>query len=89
MLTLLREQFPADHFTLLAVVLGLPLLGALVNGLFGKRLGKEGVTLLALTAVGGSFLAALVGFLLVATAPGSHGAETPVRSCGMPGTGSR
>ena len=42
----LRSLFPASDFTLLAVVLALPALGALVNGLFGKRLGKDGVRLL-------------------------------------------
>ena len=85
MMTLLREQFPADHFTLLALVLGLPLLGALVNGLFGKRLGKEGVRLLALVALAGSFLGSVAAFLIVATAPeagggsAGRGSSAPIR----------
>ena len=79
MMTLLREQFPADHFTLLSLVLGLPLLGALCNGLFGKRIGKQGVTLLALAAIGGSFLASLVAFALVATTPSAGEHEGPAR----------
>ena len=79
MMTLLREQFPADHFTLLSLVLGLPLLGALCNGLFGKRIGKQGVSLLALAAIGGSFLASLVAFALVATTPSAGEHEAPVR----------
>jgi NADH-quinone oxidoreductase subunit L len=61
----LRAQFPASNFTLLAVVLALPLLGAFVNGIFGKRLGKEGVRLMALSAIGGSFLASVITFLLL------------------------
>ena len=36
----LKAQFPATNFTLLAVVLALPLIGAFVNGVFGKRLGR-------------------------------------------------
>src|SRR5215831_2329865 len=54
---LLENLFPAENFTLVAVILGLPLLGAFVNGVFGKRLGKEGVRLMALAAICGSFLA--------------------------------
>ncbi len=61
----LRSQFPATSFTLLAVVLALPALGAFVNGVFGKRLGKEGVRLMALSAIGGSFLASVLTFLLL------------------------
>lgn len=63
----LRAQFPASNFTLLAVVLALPLLGAFVNGVFGKRLGKEGVRLMALSAIGGAFLASVITFLLLPT----------------------
>jgi NADH-quinone oxidoreductase subunit L len=64
----LTKIFPPTDFTLLAVILLLPLLGALVNGVFGKRLGKEGVTLMALAAVGGSFLAAVVTFVMLLSA---------------------
>ena len=52
----LSRQFPQHDFAILAVVLVLPLIGALVNGVFGKRLGKEAVRLMALSAVGLSFL---------------------------------
>ena len=68
----LRAQFPASNFSLLAVVLALPLIGAFVNGVFGKRLGKEGVRLMALSAIGGAFLASVVTFLLVPSG-GSNG----------------
>ena len=43
----LYSLFPADNFTLLAVVVALPLMGAIVNGLFGKRLGKTFVGFVA------------------------------------------
>jgi NADH-quinone oxidoreductase subunit L len=63
----LKAQFPASDFTLLAVVLALPLLGAFVNGVFGRRLGKEGVRLMALSAIGGAFLMSVITFLLLPT----------------------
>jgi NADH-quinone oxidoreductase subunit L len=59
--TLLR-MFPATNFALLVVILGMPLLGAFVNGVFGKRLGKDAVRVMALSAVGVSFLASLLSF---------------------------
>ncbi len=61
----LKSQFPAGNFTLLALVLLLPALGAFVNGVFGKRLGKAGVRLMALSAIGGSFVASLGTFLVL------------------------
>ncbi|MBK9263881.1 MAG: NADH-quinone oxidoreductase subunit L [Polyangiaceae bacterium] len=66
----LKAQFPATNFTLLAVVLALPLLGAFINGVFGKRLGKDGVRLMALSAIGGAFIASLVTFLLLPSGGG-------------------
>ncbi|HOT12342.1 MAG TPA: NADH-quinone oxidoreductase subunit L, partial [Polyangiaceae bacterium] len=74
---------PEDNFPLIAVILGLPLMGALINGIFGKRLGPEGVRTMALSAVGGSFLASLAAFLLLyarvqqASASLSEGAAVP------------
>jgi NADH-quinone oxidoreductase subunit L len=59
----LFNMFPQQHFSLLAVILGLPLLGAFVNGVFGKRLGREGVRMMALAMLGGAFLAAVVTFV--------------------------
>ncbi|APR79495.1 NADH-ubiquinone oxidoreductase chain L [Minicystis rosea] len=66
----LNSQFPASNFTLLALVLALPALGAFVNGVFGKRLGKKGVRLMALSAIGGAFIASLATFLSL-----PHGGE--------------
>ena len=87
----LRSQFPASNFTLLAIVLALPALGAFVNGIFGKRLGKQGVRLMALAAVGGSFLASVATFLALKsggtlswtawrwfTISGRHGQQVPI-----------
>jgi len=60
---LLESLFPAENFSLIAFILGMPLLGALVNGVWGRRLGKPAVRLMALSAVGASFLAAVVAFV--------------------------
>ncbi|MGE3671260.1 MAG: NADH-quinone oxidoreductase subunit L, partial [Polyangiaceae bacterium] len=66
----LQVVFPDQDFTLLAVILGLPLIGAFINGVFGKRLGRQGVTLMALSAVGGAFIAAVTAFFMLRTAQG-------------------
>ena len=67
----LEEIFPASDFTLLAFIVLLPLLGAAVNGIFGKRLGREAVTLMGLGSVFVSFLFAVVTFFVL----NSHGGE--------------
>jgi NADH-quinone oxidoreductase subunit L len=54
--------FSAEEFSPLAIVLGMPLLGAFVNGVWGKRLGKEAVKTMALSAMAISFFAALFTF---------------------------
>lgn len=64
----LTRVFPPTDFALLGVILALPLLGALINGVFGKRIGKEAVTLMALGAVGVSFIACVAGFSMLAEA---------------------
>jgi NADH-quinone oxidoreductase subunit L len=68
----LHKIFPADNFALLLLILGMPLLGAFINGVFGKRLGKEAVRLMALSALGISFLGAVLTFLMLREAQG-HG----------------
>jgi NADH-quinone oxidoreductase subunit L len=52
--------FPQNDFSLIAVILGMPLLGAFINGVWGKRLGKDAVRLMALSAIAISFVAALI-----------------------------
>jgi NADH-quinone oxidoreductase subunit L len=74
----LLALFPANDFSLIALVLAMPLLGAFVNGVFGRRLGKPAVRLMALTAIGLSFLAAVVTFVGLdnaVTAAGAAGAH--------------
>ncbi len=66
---LLRTQFPDGDFAILGLVLLLPLIGAFVNGVFGKRLGNEGVRSMALAACGGAFVLSVVCFLAVVTHP--------------------
>ena len=61
----LEELFPASDFTLLAFIVLLPLLGAAVNGVFGKRLGREAVTLMGLGSVLISFLFSVVTFFVL------------------------
>ncbi len=73
----LSQQFPAHDFGILAVVLAMPLIGAFVNGVFGKRLGKEAVRLMALSALGASFIASVITFLMV-PAHGPDGAAGKV-----------
>ena len=80
---LLSNLFPPQNFTLVAAILGLPALGAFVNGVFGKRLGKDAVRLMALSAIGGSFLASLVAFAMLVgfgrqAGHGEHGAHAAV-----------
>ncbi|HVZ34376.1 MAG TPA: proton-conducting transporter membrane subunit, partial [Polyangiaceae bacterium] len=72
----LQKIFPADDFALLALIIGMPLLGAIVNGVFGRRLGKDAVRVMALSAIGSSFLAAVVAFLMLRTA---QSGEEPAR----------
>ena len=57
------QLFPQEDFALIAVVMAMPLLGAFVNGVFGKRLGKQAVRLMALAAMGVSFFAAILTFV--------------------------
>ena len=59
----IEALFPAHNFSLLAFILLLPLLGAFVNGVFGKRLGKEAVRLMALGVMFVAFALAVVTFL--------------------------
>jgi NADH-quinone oxidoreductase subunit L len=82
----LLSFFPQTDFSLLALVIGMPLLGAFVNGIWGKRLGKDAVRMMALAAMGVSFAAALATFFTLhhavgltahelAAKAGEHGAE--------------
>jgi NADH-quinone oxidoreductase subunit L len=61
----LLSLFPANDVTLLAFIVLLPLVGAFINGVFGKRLGRDAVTLMGLSAIGASFLLSVAAFLLL------------------------
>ena len=67
--------FPANDYALIAVILGMPLLGAFVNGIWGKQLGKAAVRLMALTAVGASFVASVIAFLALSQLADAHKGE--------------
>lgn len=64
---ILQAIFPARDCALLLAIVVLPLIGAVVNGVFGKRLGKEAVTLMALSSVGASFLGSVAAFFMLKT----------------------
>ena len=66
----LTRIFPTDSFSLLGLVLAFPALGAFVNGVFGKRLGKEAVRMMAIAAIAAAFLASALTFLAL-----PHGEE--------------
>src|SRR6202453_965058 len=55
--------FPANDYALIAVILAMPLLGAFVNGVWGKQLGNAAVRLMTLTGVGISFAASVAAFI--------------------------
>ncbi len=59
----LLSVFPSKDFSLLGIILVAPLLGAFVNGVWGRRLGRDAVRLMAITAIAVSFVAALLTFL--------------------------
>jgi NADH-quinone oxidoreductase subunit L len=68
--------FPLDDFALIWGILLLPLVGAFVNGVFGKRLGRSAVTLMALTAIGVPFLASVFAYyVLLHAGQGGHAHE--------------
>jgi NADH-quinone oxidoreductase subunit L len=76
----LFHLFAPNEFSLIAVILLMPLLGAFVNGVFGRRLGKDAVRLMALAAIGISFAAAVVTFAgLNHIVDASKGAEKPAK----------
>jgi NADH-quinone oxidoreductase subunit L len=57
---------PPHDYVLIAVILGMPLLGAFINGIWGNRLGKRAVRLMALASVGVSFVASVIAFISLA-----------------------
>jgi NADH-quinone oxidoreductase subunit L len=72
----LLKQFPPRDFALLGLILAAPLIGAFVNGVFGKRLGKDAVRTMALAVIGAAFVGSVATFFAVLAA--GHG-EEPAR----------
>jgi NADH-quinone oxidoreductase subunit L len=62
-----------DHYNPLGWIILLPLIGAIINGFWGRRIGRQGVYITAISAVGASFLLALVSFAALLRA-GNHAA---------------
>jgi NADH-quinone oxidoreductase subunit L len=67
--------FSPNDYTVIAIILGMPLLGAFVNGVWGKRLGLRAVRLMALAAVGASFVASVLAFGALADLAGREKGE--------------
>ena len=65
--------FPENDFTLLALIVLLPLIGAVVNGIFGKRLGREAVTLMGLGVIAVAFLLSVMTFAMLHADSGGIG----------------
>ena len=72
-----------DHFNVLGWIVLLPLLGAIINGIWGRRIGRQGVYIAAISAVGMSFLLSILAF---AVARSHHGKVS--MSTGEPSDGS-
>jgi NADH-quinone oxidoreductase subunit L len=70
--------FPARDCALLVAIVLLPLIGAFVNGVFGKRLGREATTLMGLAVVAGSFLCSVAAFFMLREQQ-ERSAEVPAR----------
>jgi|LNFM01.1.fsa_nt_gb NADH-quinone oxidoreductase subunit L len=51
-----------DRYFVLGLILLSPLLGAIINGFFGKKIGREGVYITAVATVGMSFLFSLFAY---------------------------
>ena len=65
MMESLFALFPKNDSTLLAFIVLLPLIGAFVNGIFGKRLGREAVTLMGLSSIFASFVLSVAAFSML------------------------
>ncbi|RYE81564.1 MAG: NADH-quinone oxidoreductase subunit L, partial [Myxococcales bacterium] len=70
------DLYPATSFSLLGVILALPLLGAFLNGVFGKRLGRHAVRTTGLLVLGLAFVVSVASFAaLHHVGHGLHDAE--------------
>lgn len=70
---LFQEAVMNSTFSLVPLVVFLPVLGILLNWLFGKRLGEKGIGSIASLAAGGSFVVSvLLALALVQNHEGAH-----------------
>src|SRR5688572_8424182 len=81
---LMTSPVPPENLApALWLIIALPLAGAIINGLFGRTLGRANVNLIACAAVGGSFLLSLLCFWAIndynVTAPNAFSLD-PMRS---------
>lgn len=72
-----------DHYNLLGWIVLLPLLGAIINGIWGQRIGRQGVYIAAISAVGMSFLLSILAFLALLKA-GNNAAAHVALEAGQP-----
>jgi NADH-quinone oxidoreductase subunit L len=73
------DQFvhaPADQYSVLGWIVLLPLIGAFINGVWGKQLGRQGVYIAGVGAVASSFLLSILAFVALLKSGGhAAGAE--------------
>lgn len=70
---LFQEAVMNSTFSLVPLVVFLPVLGILLNWLYGKRLGEKGIGSIASLAVGGSFVVSvLLALALLQNHEGTH-----------------
>jgi NADH-quinone oxidoreductase subunit L len=73
------KVFPLNDFALIWAILCLPLMGAVMNGVFGRRLGRSAVTLMALTSIGVAFLASAFAYWVLLHAGAPHQVQQVVK----------
>ncbi|MFO0627338.1 MAG: NADH-quinone oxidoreductase subunit L [Polyangiales bacterium] len=73
------DQFvtaPADQYAVLGWIVLLPLIGAFINGIWGKQLGRQGVYIAGVGAVASSFALSILAFVALLKSGGhAAGAE--------------
>jgi len=57
-----------DQYSVLGLIVLLPLIGAVINGLFGSKIGRQGVYIVGVATVATSFLFSLLAFIALVKA---------------------
>lgn len=76
---------PTDGYSVLGWIVALPLIGAIINGFFGKRIGRQGVYITGVTTVAASFVLSLFAFAALVKAGGHHMVEAAANAAGAHG----